>query len=343
MIKFIILFFIVSCGKPITEEKTHISKRTTPLTGVSEEILLDTKMSLNFDLLPLSGKIKKQERLWSGDAWGLRRGAINYRWNSTEPRGLNLVNLRQREVLTLPTEKMKELSPAEKYDIYVGRYDFPLKFEVDWLAKSAKMDWEGLCHGWAGASLNHVEPGPVTVTNPDGIEVYFGSADVKALLTYAYSKILIAPEDSIGKRCELNGYLEEDLCNEDVSALAYHVVLANLLGLRGQSFIVDIDRYKEVWNHPVLSYESKIIKRINQTLTITTKMAYVDITEKNYWEKNKSRMVSYFSTTYELELDAQGNIIGSKWLTRERPDFIWTVKRPLVFEGYLSQIENLLK
>lgn len=345
MIKLLIpLLLLAGCGKPITETKATQNTETNPyMGGVSENMLFDIKMSLNFNLLPLKGKVLNKERLWSGDAWAFNKGSINHRWNAAEKTGFDYKSPSSREVIAYPTDRLKELSPSEKYDIYMGRYDYPLKMEVDWMARAGKMDWEGLCHGWAGASLNHSEPAPVTVTNPDGIVVHFGSADVKALLTYAYSKINIRQEDSLGKRCEYYSLIEEDFCDDDLSALTFHAVLTNKLGLYGQSFIADMDRYKEVWNHPILSYESKIDKRERNKVSVTTKVTYVDITEKNDWEKGAKQMVSYLTVKYELDLDANGNMINGRWLTRERPDFLWTVSEPQEFDGYLSSIRSLIK
>jgi hypothetical protein len=346
MIKLLLpLLILMSCGKPINNKDVEDKKKISPIMpGVSENMFFDMKMSMNFNLLPLKGKIGNPGLLWSGDIWKLSRGAINFRWNAVEKSGFNYQSPTSREILAYPKDKMRELSPAEKYDIYAGRYDYPLKNEVDWVARQGKMEWEGLCHGWAGASLNHVEPEPVTVTNPDGILVEFGSSDIKALLTFAYSKMSITPEQSLGKRCEYYSLLDdEDYCDDDLSAMTFHIVLTNKVGLRGQSFIADMDRYKEVWNHPVLSYESKIVSRTNSKIVLTTKISYVDVMEKNAWEKGMKQMISYMTMTYELKLDGSGNIIDSKWISRERPDFLWTVSRPEEFDGYLSLLKNLVK
>lgn len=341
-----VLVLLYGCGKAITSsEETFFFESPIHHSGVSEEILLDTKMSLNFDLLPLNGEIKGNDKLWSGDSWRLKNGAINYRWNSPKKEGFNYQSPTRREAFTLPTEMLKKLSPSEKYDLYMGNYDYPLKNEVDHFARFGTEDWEGLCHGWAGASVNHKEPEPRIMLNPDGVEIYFGASDIKALLSYAYSKILIRDEDSLGKRCEEKGE-DEDRCNEDLGALSFHVVISNKIGLRGQSVILDIDRYKEVWNHPVKSYEAKVLKSINtpkgRRIEIKTKLTYIDVIEKNSWERQRT-LRSYMTVRYELELDKRGNIIDGKWLSRERPDFIWTIQRAEKFEGYLSEVMNLLK
>lgn len=345
MLRYIIpLFMLIGCGKPIVDKTKEQKESNNPvLSGVSEKVLMDIDMSYNFYFLPLKGTIADKEKLWSGDSWRLNRGAINYRWNAENKVGFDYQAPSSREVLASPTKRLEELSPAEKYDILMGRYDYPLKYEVDWMARNGKMDWEGLCHGWAGASLNHKEPGPVTLTNPDGIKVPFGSSDVKALLTYAYSKLIVNSDAALGKRCEFYSLVEEDYCDNDLSPVTFHAVVTNKIGLRGQSFIADMDRYKEVWNHPILSYETKILTKRNRYVTVTTKLVYVDIFEKNSWEKGLKQMRSNFTTKYELELDKNGNMIGGRWLSYERPDFLWTVTEPLEFEGYLQGVKKLLK
>jgi hypothetical protein len=329
MIKyFLLLLLVMSCGKRMTEGARQRSYKNALLSGVSEEILLDTNMSLNFDLLPLKGEVKRENKLWSGDSWKLKNGAINYRWNSKRPEGFTYLSPGPREILTYPKEMMKALSPAEKFDLYMGRYEYPLRWEVDTLARSGTQGWEGLCHGWAGASLNHPEPGPVTAFNPDGVEIYFGSADLKALLTYAYSKVLIGDHDSLGRRCD---DFSGENCDDDLTALTFHAVIANILGLRGRSLIVDVDRFQEVWNHPIISYESTLLSMKStshgRTAIISTKIKYVDVVEKNTWDKGNSDMMSYMTVKYKIEMDEFSNMVSSEWLSHDRPDFLWTVKK----------------
>ena len=47
---------------------------------------------------------------------------------------------------------------------------------------------------------------------------------------------------------------------EDTNPGAFHVVLTNFIGRLNRSFIIDKTRDLEVWNQPVYSYESKILK-----------------------------------------------------------------------------------
>lgn len=315
------------------------------MQGVSEEIILDMKMSLNFDLLPLSGETRDKERFWSGDSWRLSRGAINYRWNSPKEEGFNYLSPTRRQILDMPIEEIKKLSPSEKYDLLMGRYDYPLKMEVDWLARAGFESWEGICHGWAGATLNHEEPVAKILENPDGVKIPFGVSDIKGILSYAYSKMLIGDGQAAGKRCDANEMGNEN-CDNDLSPLAFHAVLTNKLGLRGESFIADIDRFKEVWNHPLISFDSKVVSmratKTGRVAVISTRLSYIDVVERNAWISLPD-VISYMTVKYELELDRRGNMIGSKWISRERPDFLWTVTRPEEFSGYLSEVKTLLK
>ena len=339
-----LLIIIWGCGKPIEgKDKKFLS----PLINeVHEKDLLKTRMSLNFNYLPLKGKIKGQSKFWSGNSWRLNRGAINYRWNSPNKETIGYPSPTSREIFSMPLEKLKELSPSEKYDLYRGRYDFPLKNDIEWISRKDAEDWEGLCHGWAGASLNHPEPRPKNLMNPDGLLIPFGSSDIKALLSYAYSTLILEEDEFLGFRCE-DPKNEIDYCHEDLSAGDFHVVLTNLLGLRGKSFVADLERYQEVWNHPITSYDSVILQNIKNKdfhkVIIRTTLTYLEVIEKNSWEPLAlSKMENVVTFEYELALDKKGNISGSRWRTRERPDFLWIIPERENFKGDLSMIHDLL-
>lgn len=339
-----LLVMITGCGKPILD-KTENQLYSSLLKGVDQELLLETEMSLNFDLLPMEGSVRGKNRLWSGDAWPLMKGAINNRWNSPEKKGFDYLSPNRRQLGVYSLDQLKILSPSEKYDLWMGRYDYPLKREVDFLARKGTLSWEGLCHGFAGASLNHPEPEAKMMENPDGLLIPFGSSDIKALLTYAYSKILIAEGESIGKRCEKNSQ-DGDRCEEDLTALSFHVVLANKIGLRNQSFIADLDRSEQVWNFPISGYKIKpisiISNRSGKNAILETKISYVDVVDKNSWERHPP-VIGHMTVHYELQMDKQGKIIKGKWLSQERPDFLWRVRQAVNFEGYLANVIELIK
>ncbi len=117
-----------------------------------------------------------------------------------------------------------------------------------------------------------------------------------------------------------------------------------------------IKRFEEVWNHPFFDYESVITNRhppgwlfpkpgVAEIVSIRTQVSYVDESESNTWEPvlgtsiQKNGRKTY---EYDLELDRDGVIIGGKWKSRERPDFLWIVGRPARFEGNLKGLAGLL-
>lgn len=345
MIRIALLLLFTSCGKPIIDKNQEPSRNALQ-SAVFEEELLGYTAYLNFNLLPLWGKVKNKQGVWSGNPWKLNKGGINFRWNSPQKEGFNYLSPTWRQLMAMPQERLAQLAPSEKYDLYMGRYDYPLKNEVALLVRENAEDWEGICHGWAGATLNHSEPQARVMINPDGLEIPFGSADIKALLSYAYSKVLLSENQLIGKRCGDVRAIQSDQCDNDLTAKSFHSILTNILGLRGKSFVADLDRFQEVWNHPITSYHSKILgmKSIpnGKQVTLRTVIEYLDVVEKNSWTPQvPAAMISKMTLEYELHLDREGNMIGSKWLSRERPDFLWVVPGPESFEGYLMNVKDL--
>src|SRR5574343_122515 len=81
---------------------------------------------------------------------------------------LSTLELHQEVEQMLAQNPIDYLSPAEKYDLYIGRTDFPLtNYELKRTGIRTKKnipEWEGICHYWAPASYLFDEPGPITVS-----------------------------------------------------------------------------------------------------------------------------------------------------------------------------------
>ena len=309
-----------------------------------------------FSTLPLSGKVFSKARYWSGDYWALQKGSINYRWYSRDKKGFNLNSPTKEKARKMSIPELAALSPSEKYDLFTGRYDYPLRNEVAEIANPEAEIWEGMCHGWSPASMNHDEPTPKLMRNPDGIEIPFGSTDIKALISYYYAYHFKAPDThQMGRRCFKGPFLNrESDCINDLNAGAFHLVLANRLGFDGKGLIADFQRFKEVWNHPITAYEAVITGRSSpgnnaapgtvEEIQMKTKITYLD-DNGNDWHpvigtpKQAYKTVTYF---YDLELDQEGNIIGGDWASKDRPDFLWLMHKPRKFEGILYRLFDLL-
>ena len=204
--------------------------------------------------LPMSGKLS--QRPWSGGYWPTHEGGITYRWNMPanypeERYGYDI--LRRSE---LQNYDLRALSPSEKFDLLLGRYNFPYTRKERKRTRIMRTvpgnpryvpgfkipRWEGLCHAWAPATLSFREPRPVKVKNRDGLVIPFGSSDIKALLTF-FLHHREGRTRFLGKRCEFDlddltqryrrgeisrsYYYEQRRACEDTNAGAFHVVLTN--------------------------------------------------------------------------------------------------------------------
>lgn len=325
-------------------------------SDLSDPIIMGPSFIQDFQRLPLKGATLPSEKLWSGDYWALVKGSINYRWNAKKKIGFNLTSPDKSTAMRMTIQELAELSPSEKYDLLTGRYDYPLKAIAGKIADPKASIWEGMCHGWSPAAINHNEPTPKLLRNPDGIEIPFGSTDIKALLSFYYGYLNTTADNfMIGRRCYKSPFLNSDKdCQNDPNAGAFHVLLANKIGIEGKTFILDLERFEQVWNHPVTSYHSVITGEekpyasaalaTTRVVKLRTRIVYLDEGDNDWRPVLGTKKQKYDERTYDykLELDSSGRIIGGEWISRDRPDFIWTMRKPRAFTGILSRLDELL-
>ena len=103
--------------------------------------------------------------------------------------------------------------------------------------------WFGICHAWAPVAIMEAEPQqPVTYNG-----VTFAINDLKALATLQYGETLDTRFMSLrcDERANGEGWALDAYGNPtnqscaDTNAGSFHVVVTNLLGLRGESFVED--------------------------------------------------------------------------------------------------------
>jgi hypothetical protein len=338
-------------------------------------ILLGYEYVDSLSALPTQGRLSDDKLPYSDTYWPNNRGGIAYRWNSSDPafawsnpkiqadpRILQYQSPSRSEALQMSRAQLAELSPTEKFDLVQGYYYYPLTRGV--LSELSVYDsyWEGMCHGWAPAALNHPEPAPVDVTNPDGVVVPFGSADVKALLNYYYGNYNMYASQ-IGRRCD------QDLARnpraayrwecEDINAGAFHLAMTNLIGLRNKGFVAEVDRGVEVWNNPAFAYRYSIDE--TQTTgsiassargTVRRVLVRMEMTiaddDENFgptWDpvvgtpNYRQETIHY---QYYLDLGADDSILGGEWVSFERPDFIW-IKNEMRFTGDFAALNSIYR
>jgi hypothetical protein len=230
---------------------------------------------------------------WSDTWWPSQRGGIANRWQEGEAFPYfwpGTYKEEMRRVMSLSPEEMRLLSPAEKYDIAVGDYTFSMTREVIGSTTPSAPIWWGICEGWTGAALNHPEPDAVTIINPDGIRVEFGSSDVKGLMALFYAWEGLKKSTQLGFRCG-GGPGEEGTGGGggteggdgssvwwqrmnygdcyDVHPAAFHIVLLNQIGFLNEGFAADVDGgvygevQGEIWNQPIFAYKTKVLEEMD--------------------------------------------------------------------------------
>lgn len=332
---------------------SHASVEFKPWDRRSDPLIMSKVFERKFSILPTHGQVKELKKYWSSDYWPLFKGGINFRWHAPNPIGFELKSPSYKQASKMKMIELEALAPSEKFDLFTGKYTYPLKQEVQKRASPHRREWEGICHGWAAAALNHNEPTPKIVTNPQGLKIPFGSSDIKALISYYYAyHHRTNTIHQMGRRC-----VGQPLgCTDDMNAGAFHIVLSNKLGLNGKGFIADIDNGKEVWNQIVFSYDSQIkesdlppardsAKGTVKVMRILTKLRVVFNIVSNSWlPANGTNLQTFRDLVYEydLDIDANGRIIGGDWISQVRPDFLWLMKPASNFGTTLSKLKKLL-
>lgn len=323
---------------------------------ISDPVIMSSSFEKKFANLPLGGALTGTGKFWSSDYWARNKGGINYRWNAPMPTGFGYRSPTYVQATSMTQEQLATLAPSEKWDLFNGRYSYPTTREVARYASPERPVWEGICDGWAGAALNHREPLPVTGINPDGLQIPFGSSDIKAILSWYYAKKYSGGYAMMGRRC-YGRFFGVERCGQDMNAGAFHVVLTNRIGLNKEGLIADIDRGAEVWNHLPSSFKTTILAEGlaprpssapgSVSLTkVKTVVKYVWLLTKNRWQPvlgtsfQRTRSQSY---EYYLDLDEAGRIIGGEWISAIRPDFLWLERKAPVFSASFSRLSELLQ
>ena len=317
------------------------------------------KMDANFenrlDALPTSGELASKGLAWSGYYWANNKGGIAQRWSSKNPQHFKYDSPSLYEAKNMTTEQINELSPAEKYDLFTGNYDYPTVTASWSYTRPGAPIWNGICHGVSPASLNHSEPKPVTLTNADGIKVTFYSSDVKALLANHYANVSDTGIIQVGKRCFVGARVS--IANRtsgcmDVNPGSMHIIMANKLGISKTGYIADMDRYRQVWNHAAVKFDAKILgsTKLNRSaatsairaVKVRTKVTYAASIDPEVTPVIATDLAKYDtrSYSYTLELNSNGEIVGGEWISKDRPDFMW-IKEKDEFTGYWESLNTI--
>lgn len=222
--------------------------------------------------------------------------------------------------------------------------------------------WFGLCHGWAAASMMLPRPAKaITVAGADGQPITFLPADIKALGTLLWANGA-GRTRFVGGRCndprpgrDRNSRETNPDCF-DTNPATWHLSVVNQIGMGKRSFVMDASAGSEVWNQPVLGYHYSYANPVTDeggTSLAEAKVRLGDIRRDPYAKHRSPKAeflvnvvmrVDYMAEntpttartdspkidsvrsvmySYDLELDADDQIVGGEWHSSLHPDFLW--------------------
>ena len=295
--------------------------------------------------LPTRGQIKNP--LWSDTYWSSRAGGVAARWqlsNSKEPSNPHVYRVTHLEQLSRITdEQLNSLSPAEKYDLATGQYDYPTVRAELQRTHQTDATWAGLCHAVAIATTRYYEPQAATINLelPNGTrrQIVFYSADLKALLALAMDSAVAAAggvSTGIGQKCDKNRATSDGAC-WDTNPASFYLALANLVGREHSPVILDVDPRAEVWNAAVRSYSAEITTSPEispKAARGTVRQVRIDLAVEHTIGVKPTRRLSggqfkIEKYAFTLELADDDSIIGGEWISANRPDTVWMSTGPL--------------
>ena len=326
----------------------------------------DSHYEYNFTALSKGATLPLNKMPWASSFWPRNKGSINYRWNTPNPTGFDIQSPSKTQVLSMSQAQLAQLSPAEKFDLVRGFYDYPLSSSVAKGVKKTAKDYEGVCDGWTASAIQFAEPAPVDMVNPEGIVIPFGSSDVKALMSYDVS---INQKDGelgsvfVGKYC-VNPFgtrLGTPNCT-DINPGAFHVILANQIAMKKEAFAVDIDPTRETWNQPVYGFEFEVkgtakSEHAPVAYLVLAKLKYAEDDPESAEEKKNvftweptvgtpRYNAAVMDLDYILEVDYSGRITGGEWLGASKsnhPDLFWLPTKKIQFTQEFDFLNKVYK
>jgi hypothetical protein len=242
-------------------------------TAVDAPTLFSPDVTLKLEALPMEGSAAAAP--WAGSYWPVYEDSINYRWagpNTDSPaakfgKAFNVPDVERKVSEAHGILKQSHRKACKTNDDCDRKLRESCGKRIGEEEGRCIPTWFGICHAWAPAAVREPEPvHPVTING-----VTFEVADIKALVTLAYDK---PSSKFVSLRCDKNDDLNEieydaygrptDAHREcrDTNAGTYHVLLANYLGIRRESFVEDRQFDNEVWNHPLRSYRVTMMKEV---------------------------------------------------------------------------------
>jgi hypothetical protein len=322
-------------------------------------LFLEPGSIVRFFDLPLQGNANQVP--WSDAAWPTSSGGLCARWTGELMPECNGPRLSEVEIKRMTESQLAELSPGEKYDIFMGRFDFPTleaerertRLPVTQSASSC----HGFCLGWPAASVNFDEPQPVTLMGAAGVAVPFGSSDIKALLAYAqevvFSPMIESHQQGCNPRLALTVGVEPPLMCSPLDAGSFYLILSNSIGRQGQSLIAEWEHEGGGKHVPIFSFSTRQLSQqavssvslsgVNTKVVLETELKLLKKLEQPRWlplMEQHATVTEIRTLSFVVELDGLGRIVGGHWLSQQHPRNVWRQERA-GFVGYYKAIFDL--
>ena len=263
---------------------------------------------------------------WSDDYWPIYAGILGKRY--ADPMFAYKDNWQEnyRYILDVSanhiveegnSEKIKFLSPSEKYDLLVGDKSLGLTNQ-SWQVGKPYWDrygevetWMGICHGWAPASFKEkrVHQKVEVLAADQKTKLIFYPADIKGLFSLMWANARYE-QRFIGTRCnsqdpeeDENGRTTSPECFDNNPA-SWHLTVVNGMGIEKRSFVFDATYDYQVWNQPMASYEYWHFNPMTKTEKLSFKDSVVDLKTWNDdpYKKYRSPKARYISGV-EMRVD----------------------------------------
>lgn len=268
-------------------------ERSIPEVDDPKKFFPHTAFTTNIYSIPSAGRVAVEG--WSGSYWPMRNGGLSVRYNKNDRNTIGFFDPTTGVYYTLfnwsqsvwryaqPADHQSientstfaqfvedNYSPAEKYDLLVGDYDYTLtnfsKNEgIQYQFGGDVIGWFGICHGWAIASVYYPKPQhSVTLTAANGLPIRFTRDDIKGLASLFWAnaefKTLF-----IGMRCNYYypdpGWFSSPGCLS-INPASFYIIVGNQVGLYGGNLTFDPSADPEIWNEPIKSYEFRFYNPI---------------------------------------------------------------------------------
>ena len=263
-------------------------KETEAWSAVDRPTLFAADLEYHLEDLPLEGEA--EDIPWAGSYWPVYRDTINHRWA-----GSSSMSPAAKYGEAFGVEKVEDLvsmhhgidsaswrpSCTSNSDCETGEGQCAIREGEE--SGYCIPTWWGICHAWAPVAM--MEPEPIYPVTRNGVT--FEVNDLKALLTLAYNSTgsrfvsLRCNEDDSADEIEYDAYDRPTGSDEecrDTNPGTYHVLLANYLGLNGESFVEDRTFDAEVWNQPIRGY--RITRQEEVTVAQAHELLGVDDVEE---------------------------------------------------------------